>query len=102
MTLTRHADPNHSGGIVAAQQMANKSVTKKRDEADVLFGDDNKKYPAGNIGFPDAEAELICAMAATELSLQDKLQIPDQFRASDKAGRWALLERFLRADESGS
>jgi hypothetical protein len=74
--------------------MANKSVTKKRDEADVLFGDDNKHYPAGNIGFPDAEANLICRLAGPELTLQKKVRIRDEYRAADKDGKWALIQKY--------
>ena len=70
------------------------SSKRVKDEADVLFGDGNKKYPAGNIGFPDAEVELICSLAGPELTLEEKVQIRDQYRAADKDGKWALLQEY--------
>ena len=38
-----------------------------KDDVDVLFGDDRKRYPEGSIGLPNAEAELICRLAGPEL-----------------------------------
>lgn len=82
------------GGAVMSKHKANVLVMpiRVKDEADVLFGDDNKRYPLGNIGFPDAEAEFIFDMLAAGWSLEQKLAMQKQFRAADNDGKWALFE----------
>lgn len=64
-------------------------MSKRINEADLLFG------RGRNI--PVAEAELLFAMQAANLSRQEKLAVQKQFRAADNDGKWALLDKFCGA-----
>jgi hypothetical protein len=70
-------------------------MSRPVDEADVLFG------PGNGNDVPVAEAELICSLAGSVLSLSEKVKIRDQFRTADNDGKWAMLEKFCGPMKGG-